>query len=560
MGEGHEPVAVLAEETLSVAFHPDGLRLASGALDGTVTLWDGDRPVTRFSADSGVMALDFSPDGRLLAAARDDGPIDLLRVQESGELERERVLAGHEGGTLCLDFHFAGERLASGGRDSSVRTWDVGTGDAVHEKTYPANNVRSLIFRADHSVVFSMWEHYGVSVVQGTKILTHRGDIHEGGVAQVVEDRRRRLITASGDGSLGFWDGSVRRLGLARGGWGAALAVVAIPTEDRVVAGYADGCVRVWNTAKSSLSSYRKLQCQSSQFVPGSAVLATAFRTLDYDRVPPRPVDLQKPEGWKRLPIWGVAPSPDGRWLATAAHDGRIALWSLAMRKWVRDLQKEGILSWCVAFSLDSRLVAGGTGKSVGVWEAATGKKVAFFETAEDLTTSVAFHPHLPLLASTHRDGTLHLWDLGRARALGVLWQAPKALRDLRFRPDGRLLAAACLDRTVPVWRIDGIPAPETDPDELRTEHSDQVWAIAFDDEGKYLASGSRQGVVVLRDAESLEVLTRMTGDFRMIRSLSFSKASRFLSVGVYGLDSYSVVWDLRGLRKLLRSMDIDWD
>ena len=120
--------------------------------------------------------------------------------------------------------------------------------------------------------------------------------------------------------------------------------------------------------------------------------------------------------------------------------------------------------------------------------------------------------------------------------------------------------AAACSDGTVPVWRIGGIPAAGTEPDLFLTEHTDAVWAVAFDGEGEYLASGSRQGVVVLRDAESLEVRTRMQGDFRVIRSLSFSEANRFLSVGVYGVERHSVIWDLQGLRDLLRSMDLDWD
>jgi len=559
MHDGPESAVLPAREIRSIAFHPDVRWLASGARDGTVTLWGGDQPVARFSVGAEVLALDFSPDGSLLAAARDDGPIELLRVRGSGDLERERELAGHEGGTLCLDFGPDGNRLASGGRDSDVRIWDIGTGEAVKAFEYVANNVRSLAFQDEATVVFAMWEHYGLTVLRSLRDVDHHNNIHEDGVAQIVTDRRGWLISASGDGTLGFWDRSIRRIGSARSNWGAVVAAAASPTEDRVVASYADGRVRVWSTATSALSDFRNLGSMKNHFVPNTARLATVHGTIDYDQARPLLAELRLPPGMA-LPIWGLAPSPDGKWLATAAHDGRIALWNVATREWVRDFQEGGLIGWCVAFSPDGRWVAGGTGGSVGVWERATGRKVAFFEAGGRLTSSLAFHPHLPFLASTHRNGTIRLWDPEHDRALGTLWQAPGALHDLCFRPDGKLLVAGCEDGTAPVWSIDGIPAPETDPDRLLTEHADAVWAVAFDGEGEYLASGSRQGVVVLRDADSLEMRTRLRGDFRVIRSLSFSRANRFLSVGAYGLSTPSVTWDLQGLRDLLGTMDLDWD
>jgi WD40 repeat protein len=67
---------------LSVAFSPDGTRLAWGSTDSAVKVWEeasGEIYKLRGHTSS-VHGVAFSPDGRLLASASQDGTVKIWQV------------------------------------------------------------------------------------------------------------------------------------------------------------------------------------------------------------------------------------------------------------------------------------------------------------------------------------------------------------------------------------------------------------------------------------------------------------------------------------------------
>jgi len=116
---------------------------------------------------------------------------------------------------------------------------------------------------------------------------------------------------------------------------------------------------------------------------------------------------------------------------------------------------------------------------------------------------------------------------------------------------------AACRDRRIALWEVREPPALPAAPDRFLTGHRGAVWSVGFSADGRYLASGSEQGVILLWDGDTFAPVTALRSDTGQVRGLSFSHDGRFLAGAAYAAPM--IVWDLERLRRSLRDLGLDW-
>lgn len=125
----------------SIAFSPDGRYLLSGGLDRMVVLWNLAAPTSNLA----VSATD-----NLLATSQ--GSIISLWNTQNTQAAPIKILSRHTDDILALAFSPDGRVLASSGKDNQVFFWNVDTGQQMGQ-TRVFSNIRTLQFSPDGATI-----------------------------------------------------------------------------------------------------------------------------------------------------------------------------------------------------------------------------------------------------------------------------------------------------------------------------------------------------------------------------------------------------------------------
>ncbi|KAJ5937286.1 hypothetical protein N7454_004941 [Penicillium verhagenii] len=467
----------------SVAWSPDGSRLASASDDKTARIWD---PTTSqilsiLQGHSGlVSSIVWSPDGTQLAS----GSVDKIARIWDLATGQSITLKGHSGWVTSVTWSPDGHRLVSGSEDKIIIVWDPATGQTISTLIGHDDSVRSVAWSPDGTQLASGSDDKTARIwdLATGQSITLKG--HSGPVWSIAwSPDGRRLASASDDKTARIWDLATGQIiSTLEGHSGSVNSVTWSPDGDQVASASIDKTARIWDLATSQSMSPLGYSASVSLAIwsPDGSQLASSAHKIARIWNPATGQSITL-EGHCEL-VTSIAWSPDGSRLASASVDRTARIWDPATSQSIT-LEGHRYRVTSIAWSPDGhRLASGSFDKTARIWDLATGQSITL-KGHTDWVTSIAWSPDGHRLASGSFDKTARIWDLATGQSI-TLKEHTDWVTSVAWSPDGRRLASVS-DKTARIWD------PDTGQSITLKGHTGWVTSIAWSQDGHRLVSGS---------------------------------------------------------------------
>lgn len=493
VASGREMAAFVAAPNVvtRVAVSPDGRQVATmetGQNSSDVKLWaaEGGAAQRTLAGEGGYMqAIMYTPDGRQLRAATGGKQIRVWDP-ETGDEGEPALTFGETITAFTLADH--GDAIVAGGEFGTVYARRLVDPEGLSARPYGYSLESVDVSLLDNSVLST--DSTGTARIHNNTLEDQRVVlIGEIGSAHFI-DGGRQVLTMTGSNRVQLWNAyRGKRL------WDAeALSQeeVAVSADGSVFAALGDGHVRAWSTKTGKLlhnMPYAEEGADLRVSADGSEVMAfSASGAVSRWRMGVAVEETAPVADFKGK----VVPDGAGTTVLTGFGGGDVMQWSVAEGRMIATYPSEGRRAAGGVFAAKAPVVLIGYGDGTNVlWSTETKTKLStfaanLFSEGVTLSMSLAISPDGKLVAAGLVDRTIWVFDTATGEQIATLTGHVDHVPSVAFSSDSNLLVSASGDGTAKLWDPRGASPLET------FEPLDRdLLDIAFMPDGRRILAGS---------------------------------------------------------------------